>query len=299
MLEKPGDQDMRNKLMTNMKSITEEMGDEFPQLNKEMSALGTNAAGGPPVANTKTPTKGLAASAGTSSSAGPDSVEKRTNKEKFISKLPNLKEKLHKKDKHVVLSDHVVDDGGGGGAEAPPLESAQTSSAAGGSGGKVGGHRLSIEHTKDELVLLLPGKKRSKGNKGGGDGDQTRKDKKDGGGGSDDKERKSDKKEGKEASAQKPKQSKSEAVVAKIRNKAEKRDKKEAAHVDNDHCALIPPTSSGDQAVSAAADGHSQPNSIDPPAADTVEKVQELVKTKRLPQETITIHSPESGTTIF
>ena len=56
VLEKPGDQDMRNKLMTNMKSITEEMGDEFPQLNKEMNALGgpSSATG-----NTKTPTKGI------------------------------------------------------------------------------------------------------------------------------------------------------------------------------------------------------------------------------------------------
>ena len=45
-MEKPGDQDMRNKLMTNMKSITEEMGDEFPQLNKEMSALGNAPSGG-------------------------------------------------------------------------------------------------------------------------------------------------------------------------------------------------------------------------------------------------------------
>ena len=47
---------------------------------------------------------------------GSESAEKRTKKEQFIAKLPNLKEKLHKKtDKHVVLSDHVVDSGGGGG----------------------------------------------------------------------------------------------------------------------------------------------------------------------------------------
>ena len=32
---------------------------------------------------------------------------------------------------------------------------------------------------------------------------------------------------------------------------------------------------------------------------DTVEKVEELIQMKRLPPETITIHSPESGTTIF
>merc|ERR1712029_612103 len=92
VLEKPGDQDMRKQLMTNMKSITEEMGDEFPQLNKEMSALGGPSAVA--AGNTKTPTKGLA-----SNSAPPattvESGEKRTNKEKFISKLPNLKEKLH------------------------------------------------------------------------------------------------------------------------------------------------------------------------------------------------------------
>ena len=50
---------------------------------------------------------------------GSESAEKRTKKEQFIAKLPNLKEKLHKKtDKHVVLSDHVVDSGGGvGGAD--------------------------------------------------------------------------------------------------------------------------------------------------------------------------------------
>ena len=34
--------------------------------------------------------------------------------------------------------------------------------------------------------------------------------------------------------------------------------------------------------------------------ADTLEKVEELIQKKRLPQDqTITIHSPESGTTIF
>ena len=69
-------------------------------------------------------------------------------------------------------------------------------------------------------------------------------------------------------------------------------------HAHDDHLALIPPTSSGDQAV---PDNNGQPVN-DPTSsgsADTVEKVQELVKTKRLPQETITIHSPESGTTIF
>ena len=33
---------------------------------------------------------------------------------------------------------------------------------------------------------------------------------------------------------------------------------------------------------------------------DTLEKVEELIQMKRLPQDkTITIHSPESGTTIF
>ena len=32
---------------------------------------------------------------------------------------------------------------------------------------------------------------------------------------------------------------------------------------------------------------------------DSVEKVEELIQMKRLPPETITIHSPESGTTIF
>ena len=49
-------------------------------------------------------------------SGGSESAEKRTKKEQFIAKLPNLKEKLHKKtEKHVVLSDHVVDSGGGGG----------------------------------------------------------------------------------------------------------------------------------------------------------------------------------------
>ena len=34
--------------------------------------------------------------------------------------------------------------------------------------------------------------------------------------------------------------------------------------------------------------------------ADTLEKVEKLIQNKRLPQDqTITIHSPESGTTIF
>lgn len=299
---------MRNKLMTNMKSITEEMGDEFPQLNKEMSALGAgnNASGAPPVGNTKTPTKGLAGSSAQASQSGggPESVEKRTSKEKFISKLPNLKDKLHKKDKHVVLSDHVVDDGGSEGPHVPPADGQPSSQPP--SSAKPGhSHRLSIEHTKEELVLLLPGKKRSKGNRGEDKSDkESRKDKKDG-----DEGKKGDKKDGgKEGnSAQKPKQSKSEAVVAKIRNKTEKRDKKEAhansssGNAHDDHLALIPPTSSGDQAVTS--DNNGQPNN-DPASgsagsADTVEKVQELVKTKRLPQETITIHSPESGTTIF
>ena len=41
-------------------------------------------------------------------------------------------------------------------------------------------------------------------------------------------------------------------------------------------------------------------DSVNAIGADTLEKVEELIQMKRLPQDqTITIHSPESGTTIF
>ena len=42
------------------------------------------------------------------------------------------------------------------------------------------------------------------------------------------------------------------------------------------------------------------PNESDNLAADTQEKVEELIQKKRLPQDqTIAIHSPESGTTFW
>jgi hypothetical protein len=51
---------------------------------------------------------------------------------------------------------------------------------------------------------------------------------------------------------------------------------------------LVAPPSNGETASAASNSSY-----------DTVEKVEELIQMRKLPPETITIHSPESGTTIF
>ena len=56
---------------------------------------------------------------------------------------------------------------------------------------------------------------------------------------------------------------------------------------------LVTPASKGLNGDSASAASNSSKE------YDTVEKVEELIQMRKLPPETITIHSPESGTTIF
>lgn len=76
--------------------------------------------------------------------------------------------------------------------------------------------------------------------------------------------------------------------------KAEKKKQKERERPDKlEMVTEITPLVSGLNGESTSAASNSSKE------YDTVEKVEELIQMKRLPAETITIHSPESGTTIF
>lgn len=76
--------------------------------------------------------------------------------------------------------------------------------------------------------------------------------------------------------------------------KADKKKQKERERPDKlEMVTEITPLVSGLNGESTSAASNSSKE------YDTVEKVEELIQMKRLPAETITIHSPESGTTIF
>ena len=249
VLEKPGEQDMRARLMTNMKSITEEFGEEFPTLLNNSKDLNI-----PP---TKTPTKGPAE----------ETKKAAFNKEKFIAKLPNLKVGIHKRER---LSEN---------AQGDAKDGVSNGNNGAGPTGDSRPQRSSIEHTKEELGLLLPGKKRGKEDKNRGD-------KK-----SDDKSSKSDKK----SEILKSEKNSGTKNEKKSEEKGSKQKKKQIANpVFNHNNSGIELT-----VTAPAMDVQGASDNNEGEDVDTLEKVEELIQMKRLPQETITIHSPESGTTIF
>jgi hypothetical protein len=102
--------------------------------------------------------------------------------------------------------------------------------------------------------------------------------------------------------------SSSEAPLLKAKASFERKDKRENQKSDkkktkerpeklemsshNEPPPLILSSINGDSASAAPSNSSSQ-------EPDTEEKVAELIKKNNLPAETITIHSPESGTTIF
>lgn len=93
-------------------------------------------------------------------------------------------------------------------------------------------------------------------------------------------------------SSEKPKtKSSGEKKLTGILNKDKKKNKLAEAAANNSDAAMSSPL------MTSVHNGDSASNNSK--EYDTVEKVEELIQMKRLPPETITIHSPESGTTIF
>ena len=86
-----------------------------------------------------------------------------------------------------------------------------------------------------------------------------------------------------------------------------KKQKERSNVVDKNDTELIPlmPTNAGAATVTLATDVNGENSTSAPPPPpsqpefDSVEKVEELIQKKLLPKETVAIHSPESGTTIF
>ena len=87
-----------------------------------------------------------------------------------------------------------------------------------------------------------------------------------------------------------------------------KKQKERSSVVDKNDTELIPlmpTTAAGAATVTLSTDVNGENSTSAPPPPpsqpefDSVEKVEELIQKKLLPKETVAIHSPESGTTIF
>ena len=88
-----------------------------------------------------------------------------------------------------------------------------------------------------------------------------------------------------------------------------KKQKERSSVVDKNDTELIPlmpTTAAGAATVTLSTDVNGENSTSAPPPQapsqpefDSVEKVEELIQKKLLPKETVAIHSPESGTTIF
>merc|ERR1712062_612486 len=84
-------------------------------------------------------------------------------------------------------------------------------------------------------------------------------------------------------------------VVSKVDKKKQKDHHRVGDKMESEMIPLMPTSASEVNGVNSSIAVSSQP-----PDFDSVEKVEELIQKKLLPKnETITIHSPESGTTIF
>ena len=117
VVETAMDQHLKAKLMTNMKSITEEIGD-LPEVGEKTSSnLGQHGGSSSTTLNTKTPTKNLVETARLTR-------DKYISKDKIMAKLPNALGKVgihkNKPDRHEKVSESGT---GSGGALANIVES--------------------------------------------------------------------------------------------------------------------------------------------------------------------------------
>ena len=117
VIETAMDQHLKAKLMTNMKSITEEIGD-LPELGEKTGSNSGQHGSSSTALNTKTPTKNLV------ETAKQATKDKLISKDKLMAKLPNALGKVgihkNKTDRHEKLAESGA---GSGGALANIVES--------------------------------------------------------------------------------------------------------------------------------------------------------------------------------
>ena len=93
------------------------------------------------------------------------------------------------------------------------------------------------------------------------------------------------------SSAASDKKEKKDAKSEKKKQKEREKERPDKLEMVSELTPLVAPSGLNGDSVSAASNSSKE--------YDTFEKVEELIQMRKLPPETITIHSPESGTTIF